>query len=83
MPHGDLSAFTKGAQLERQIRTLKPGRRIRISREMLADIIVPANPLDRQTPEYLANWFHSRMPFYCTLYQNPIHGFFEIDRPSE
>jgi len=65
--NGDLSDFTRGAQLLRHLCTIPPGKAMDVTVHMLSDIIVPANPLDRQTPEYLVNWFHARMPFYCTV----------------
>lgn len=64
---GDLSRFTSGARLERLLRTIPPGKSLNVSVHDLADIEVPANPLDRQTPEYLVEWFRIRMPFYCTV----------------
>lgn len=80
---GDLSAFTKAALLEKKLRMLKPGECARMYATELSDMIVPANPLDKQTPEYLANWFHSRMPFYCKLRYNVVGNYWEIDRVKE
>lgn len=78
----DLSIYTRGAQLERQLQTLRPGQCFRMSETQLSDIVVPANPLDRQTPEYLAKWFHVRMPFYCTLHHGTVGQYWEICRPT-
>lgn len=76
-----LSDFTKGAQLEKTLRRLKPGEFMRVSKNSLLDILVPANPLDRQTPEYLAEWFRSRLPFYATTHEDTITGDWEFERP--
>lgn len=64
---GDLSIYTRGARFERLLRTLQPGQAVDITAQELSDIVVPANPLDRQTPEYLVEWFKIRMPFYCEV----------------
>lgn len=74
----DLSRYTKGAQLERQLRRLKPGERFRIPARDLADIEVPADPLDKQTVLYLSDWFRDRMPFYCVTYHNIANGDIEF-----
>lgn len=79
----DLSVFTKGAQLERELRKLERGQNFRLSAKMLLDVMVPANPLDHQTPAYLAKWFHERMPFYCTLHHDLAGDFWEIRRPMK
>jgi len=49
----------------------------------LLDIEVPANPLDRQTPEFIAKWMHESMPFYCILKQDFVGGWWEIYRPEK
>jgi hypothetical protein len=74
----DLSIYAKGAQLERQLRQIKPGERFRIPAQELAEIQVPANPLDRQTVLYLSDWFRDRMPFYCVTYHNIATGDIEF-----
>ena len=83
MPHGDLSIFTRGARLLRDLKQLQRGQNYRMSAQMLSDVTVPADPLDNQTPEYLANWFHVRMPFYCELHHDLVGNFWEIRRPQQ
>ena len=63
-------SLTHGAVLLRTLTSLPPGKAINVTRAMLMDIEVPANPLDRQTPEFLVGWFKSRLPFYCTVTPN-------------
>lgn len=76
------ASFTKGARLLGRLRMLKPGECFRMDvRAELSDIEVPANPLDRQTPEFLARWMHARMPFYCTLHRDALGNWWEIRRP--
>ena len=82
MPHGDLSIYTRGARLLRDMKQLRPGQNFRVSAQTLSDMVVPADPMGRQTPDYLARWFHARMPFYCTLYADPLGEFWEIRRPT-
>jgi len=77
-----LEDFRLGAELERELRTLKPGQCLDVSRQRFNDIIVPANPLDRQTPEYLAEWFKIRMPFYCETRLNIMSGTWTFERPK-
>jgi hypothetical protein len=78
----DMSIYTDGARLERELRQLKPGQNFRVPVMDLRRVVVPANPMDNQTPEYLARWFHARMPFYCTLHADPLGAFWEIRRPA-
>ena len=76
-------SFTRGAQLLRDLRKLKPGECYRMDVTRLMDIEVPANPLDVQNSEYIAKWMHVRMPFYCTLHQGIVGGWWEIRRPAD
>ncbi len=74
-------SYTRGAALLRNLQELRPGEYLRMQIPELLDIEVPANPLDRQSPEYIARWMHARMPFYCTLHQGLVGGWWEIRRP--
>lgn len=77
------ASFTRGSHLLRDLQLLKPGENYRMSAQMLSDIEVPANPLDHQTPEYLARWMHERCPFYCTLHHDVLEQWWEIRRPEK
>jgi len=77
----DLSRFTLAAQLLRRMCLLQPGEAYRLTVPMLLDIEVPANPLDRQTPEYLVEFFKVRLPFYTVVRHEPLRGFWDIYRP--
>jgi hypothetical protein len=76
---GDLSRFTAGAHLLRELRTLKQGKAYRLTADRLRE--VPANLLDRQTPSYLVEWFKIRLPFY-TVVSSGLLGFWDIYRPT-
>lgn len=80
-PLGDLSGFTKAAQLLAQLRTLKPGEAYRLTAVTLQDIKVPVDPLDRQTLEYLVEFFKIRLPFYTVVRYEPLRGFLDFYRP--
>lgn len=41
----------------------------------------PADPLDRQTPEYLVEFFKVRLPFYTLVRYEPLRGFWDFYRP--
>jgi hypothetical protein len=73
-------SYTQGAHLLRELQQLKPGDSFRMKIPDLLEIEVPASPLDRQTPEFIAKWMHARMPFYCTLHQDLAGGWWEIRR---
>lgn len=75
-------SFTRGARLLRDLQQLKHGQSFRMSAEMLSDIEVPANPLDRQTPDYIAKWMQERMPFFCYLQHSVFGKWWEISRPE-
>lgn len=77
----DLSIFSRGAWLLRQLQELKPGQAMRITANMLADVTVPANPLDRQTPEYLIEFFRIRLPFFVVVRAEPLREFWDYYRP--
>ena len=78
-----LARLTKGAQLEKSLRRLKPGECYDVRREDWLDIEVPTNPLDRQTPAFLVEWFRSRMPFYCETHEDILTGKWTFCRPTE
>lgn len=75
-------SYTRGANLLRELQELKPGQCFRMSEEMLSDVAVPASPLDKQTPDYIAKWMQDRMPFYCYLQHSIWGGWWEISRPE-
>jgi hypothetical protein len=75
-------SYTRSARLLRELQRLVPGDTYRMQAPELLDIEVPANPLDRQTPEFIAKWMHKRMPFYCTLHGNVFGEWWEIRRPA-
>jgi len=74
-------SYTRGAALLRELQQLKPGECFRMEVTTLLDIEVPASPLDRQTPDFIAKWMQVRMPFRCTLHQGMVGGWWEIRRP--
>jgi hypothetical protein len=76
------ASFTRGARMLRELQHTGPGQHFRMMTRDLCDIEVPAHPLDRQTPEYLAKWMHARAPFYCTLHADPLGQWWEIRRPA-
>lgn len=80
-PRGDLSKYTLGARLLGQLRQIKPGEAYRLTMTTLGDVLVPADPLDRQTPEYLVEFFKVRLPFYTSVRYEPLRGFWDIYRP--
>lgn len=75
------ASLTRGARMLERLSRTPPGHRNRMSIDELCDIEVPASMWDRQTPDFLANWLHGRMPFYCTLYKDPLGRYYEIVRP--
>lgn len=75
-------SYTRGARLLRKLQSLRPGDTYRMQVPELLDMEVPANPLDRQTPDFIAKWMHRRMPFYCTLHGNVYGEWWEIRRPA-
>lgn len=79
----DLEALSRGARLERMLRTLLPGFCIRITAATLADVMVPADPLDHQTVKYLAEWFRVRMPFNCSTREIIDSGDWEFKHEKE
>lgn len=76
------ASYTRGAHLLRELQRLQRGECFRMQVDVLVDIQVPANPLDRQTPKFIATWMHVRMPFYCTLHHDVFGGWWEIRRPA-
>ena len=83
MSNSPLARFTKGALLEKSLRRLKPGECYDVRREDWLYIEVPTNPLDRQTPAFLAEWFRIRMPFYCETREDILTGKWTFCRPTE
>jgi hypothetical protein len=79
MMKGAFDSLREAAALERRLRHLKPGECFDV--RDWRDIEVPADPLDRQTPEFLAEWFRSRMPFYCTTREDILSGKWTFCRP--
>lgn len=77
----DLSRFTESARLLERMRQLEPGKAYRVYTRQLLDMEVPANPLDRQTPEFIAKFLYDRMPFPCELIGDRMGEWFEIYRP--
>lgn len=75
------ASFARGAQMLRNLQKLQPGHSFRMMARDLCDVEVPAHPLDRQTPEYLANWMRDRAPFYCTIHADIYGQWWEIRRP--
>lgn len=75
----DFSVYTKAAELEGKLRQIPPGQRMRVAIRDLLDMMVPADPIDRQTPIYLADWFRKRMPFRCITYHDIMTGDFEFE----
>lgn len=82
MNENPLGRFSKGAAILLALRDLRPGQAYRMADSRLADIEVPANHLDRQTPEFLARYFHARLPFYATLDRIEDKAAWEIYRPK-
>lgn len=78
---GDLSRFTAGARLLAQLRSLEPGECCRLTGSTLQDVVVPAHPFDRQTPEYLVEWFKVRLPFFAVVRNEPFRQFWDFYRP--
>lgn len=78
----DFSVYTRAAELEGKLRQLKPGQRMRVAVRDLLDMMVPANPLDRQTPAYLADWFRDRMPFRCVVYHDILTHDYEFSNEN-
>lgn len=76
-------SYTRGAKLLRDLQSLKPGECYRMHGRDLKDIEVPANPLDRQTPAFIAQWMQDRMPYYCFLQHSVFGDWWEISRPAE
>ena len=83
MHKSPLAKFGRGAALERELWKLAPGQCIRMTAATFDNVSVPANPLDRQTVEFLVHWFKVRMPFYCTLHFDEDGRYWEICRPDE
>jgi hypothetical protein len=77
----DLSIYTRGVQMLRQLRALQPGEAFRISTDMLSSIVVRAHPVDRQTPEYLVEWFKIRLPFFTLVRERGLGKAWEFYRP--
>ena len=77
-----LTGFTRAANFERLLRTLRPGDALDVRPEEWLDIQVPANPLDRQSPEYLAEWFRVRMPFKCEVRHHLLPEKWTFFRPQ-
>ena len=78
-----LGQFTRGAQLLKMLSNIPPGKAVDISADKLLDIEVPANPMDRQTPEYLIDWFYARLPFYCKLEPDVFKRKWTFYRPTQ
>ena len=78
----DLSTFTDGARLMHELRFLGSGQIYRVPMHRLLDIQVPANPLDRQTPEYLIEFFKVRLPFYCRVDVDILGRYVDFYRPT-
>lgn len=76
----DFSCYTKAAEFEGKLKTLKPGQRMRVAARDFLDMQVPANPLDKQTPKYLAEWFRVRMSFACDVREDIVTGNFDFVR---
>lgn len=76
------ASYSLGAGLLRQLQQLQPGQAYRMQTSFLSDVEVPADPLDRQSPDFIAKWMHDRMPFYSVLHRDPLGGWFEIERPA-
>jgi hypothetical protein len=74
--------FTMGARFERVLRSLKPGQSLRMNPIDWDGIVVPASPYDHQTADYLAEWFRSRMPFYCVVEKDTATGRHTFTRPQ-
>lgn len=72
------ASYTIGAALLHQLQNLAIGECARISRDILNKIEVPANPLDRQTPEYIIKWMHERLQFYAKLRYDIANDYWEI-----
>lgn len=76
------NSYTRGAALLNNLKRLAPGYQMRLTVEQLNEIEVPANPLDRQTPEFKAKWLYDRLPFVATYHADPLGRYFEISRPG-
>jgi hypothetical protein len=75
--------YKLGAQLLRSLQQLRPGERYRMTSQMLSEIEVPAHPLSRQTPEFIANWMRERLDFYSVLEASAWGNWWEIVRPGK
>ena len=53
-----------------------------VSKLEMQDFWVPANPLDKQTPEYLAKWFADRLWFRCDYRQDIVTEKWTFCRPQ-
>lgn len=74
-------ALGRGAAILNSLRRLEPGQVYRVTGQSLQDIIVPANPLDRQSAEYLVEWMRVRLPFFAVVRSEPISRFWDFYRP--
>lgn len=67
--HGDLSIFTKGAQLLARLQRIPATMALDVTAKELDDIMLPpqADPLVTMSAEEKVEWLHSRLPFPCDL----------------
>ena len=77
-----ISVFSEAVCFLEQLQRLRPGECLEASREDMRDFFVPATPLDRQTPQHLAEWFRSRAPFRCTAREAVLTGEWTFCRPK-
>ena len=77
-----VSVFTEAACFLEQLQLLRPGECLDVRRGDMQHFFVPATPLDRQTPEHLAEWFRSRAPFRCTAREDVQTGEWTFCRPK-
>lgn len=76
-------SFTHGAHLLSKLKTLRPGYAMDVTDHDLSQVQVPASPLDRQTPDYLIEWFRSRLPFYCEVHGTVLADKWTFHRPAK
>lgn len=75
-------SFTRGADMLRRLKEIPLGEAMNVTRIELCEIEVPGSPLDHQSPEYLVDWFNSRLPFYCEVWGTVLGDKWTFYRPN-
>ena len=82
MSANPLAVFSSAAAFLGKLQRLRPGECIDARKTDMQDFFVPANPLDKQSPEYLAKWFADRLMFKCDYWQDIITERWTFCRPE-